>query len=122
MTLSVFVVSFFLGAFLFAIKLLEQGLQRRIFLTNFLAKGDVYIFRMKAWFAHLLHSNKQKTIFFFLFHLPERIEIFFRELKKKAHDRYFKVSSRVQGKQTLNSRADVSPFIRNIGPIEEDRK
>lgn len=122
MTLSVFAVSLFLLLILLAVKFLEEKLGRKTFISNFFSKGDLHILQARTKIDHLVHDNKQKTIFFFLFHLPERIEKFFQELKKKAHDRYFEVSSRVRGKQTLSSRADVSPFIRNIGPIEEDRK
>ena len=77
---------------------------------------------MKKRVEFLLHDNKQKTIFFVLFHLPERIEVFFRELKKKAHDKYYNVSDRVRGKQTLTSSKDISPFIRNIGKVEDENK
>lgn len=119
-TMGVFTISFFLIVAFLAIKLLEQALKRKIFISRFFSKGDVYILKTKEKINHSLHQNKQKTIFFFLFHLPERIEGFFRNLKKRAHDRYFQMSSRVRGRQNLNSNASVSPFIRNIGPTEEE--
>lgn len=121
-TMGVFTISFFLIVLFLLIKFLELGIKKRIFISRFISKGDIYLFKIKESFRYLVHQNKQKTIFFFLFHLPERIEGFFRKLKGKAHDKYFQMSSRVRGKQNLNSRANVSPFIRNISRSDDENR
>jgi len=121
MTIYVFAISLFFCLVFVAIKLWERKKQTSTFVTRFLAKGDAYIFKAKAELQYALHDNKQKTIFFFLVHLPERIELFFREIKKRSHGKYHNMSERVRGKQTLRGTGDISPFMRNI-TRREDKK
>lgn len=122
MLINVFAISLFLILFLIAIKLWEKEAGKKMFLSRFISKGDVYLNRLKAKVWEMAHDSKHKTIFFILFHLPEQIEAFFGNLKKKAHDKYYHMNAKVRGKQNLNSTSDISPFMRNITPGGDKRR
>ncbi len=120
-TLNIFLASLFLTIVFVLIKVWEQKKQRKMFLSKFLARGDTHLFKVKVAAEDSFHDNKHRTIFFFLVHLPERIELFFARLKKRAHDKYRQMSVKMRGKQTLDHGGDVSPFMRNLGSKDDKR-
>jgi hypothetical protein len=117
MSIYFLIVSAVLGLLLLGIKVWELGRGRPTFFTRLLAKGDWIVAAVVVWWKETFDSHKEKTILFVLVHLPSYIEKFVADMKRRSHDKYHSLGTKMRGTRPFSpgpSSRGASPFIRNI--------
>lgn len=111
--LYIFLISFFGILILLTAKIKEIRNKQQTSVGKFLAKGDPYILTFRVWFKSFFSHHQERAFFLFLVHIPDRIEMIFKNLKARTNDYYHRINARLRNRRDL-SNDGVSPYIRSI--------